>query len=84
MGGPGDWTHMLAGPICFNKLDWRDWKGPLELNDTRAQQGKNLWGPQALILSPPPFPAPYAASLFFSYATVAEIVALVRMIMLSR
>lgn len=24
MGGPGDWTHMLAGPICFNKLDWRD------------------------------------------------------------
>lgn len=46
MGGPGDWTHMLAGPICFNKLDWRDWKGPFGLNDTRAQQGKNLGGPR--------------------------------------
>lgn len=36
--GRGDWTHMLAGFICFNKRDWRDWKGSFGLNDTRAQQ----------------------------------------------
>ncbi len=60
MGGPGDWTHMLAGPICFNKLDRRDWKGPFGLNDTRAQQGKNLGGPWLWSwLTFPTSPAPY-------------------------
>lgn len=50
MGGFGDWTHMLADHICFNKMDWRDWKGPFGLNDTRAQQGKSLGGPPARFL----------------------------------
>lgn len=50
---------MLAGPICFNKLDWRDWKGPFELNDTRAQQGKNLGGPPGSDLVSHPLSAPF-------------------------
>lgn len=69
MGGPGDWTHMLAGPICFNKLDWRDWKGPFGLNDTRAQQGKNLGGPRlwSWLTFPPPLSFFSGPSFFSGY-----------------
>lgn len=26
--GAGDWTHMLAGSICFNNSNWREWNQP--------------------------------------------------------
>lgn len=81
-GRAGDWTHMLASPIYFNKLDWKDWNWAFELNDTRAQQGKNLRAPPPPHLwtwsclkshSPPP-----------SAAFQDTAVALVRKTMLSR